>query len=282
MEPNSIQSAVDAGKALVATHLVDNYKPMVTAPYLPNGAVLLQPEKLVHPRFLTASPTFHEAKAFIDYVNAFKYMFSRIFYQQEGVFLAVIDYHDPNEDATGDEDERPWHGDHIAKLILKRSPEWLQWAGHSEKAMTQQEFAEFLEDAARDILQPGPEKMLEIATGLQAKMGAEFRSAINQADGTIQLQYDETVQGQVRGSQEEIPKQFQVALRPFMGTERYPIDCRLRYRITSGALRLHYKALHLEPITEAALEAIVLVIGDQTGIRPALGAHDAAAFLKGL
>ena len=176
----------------------------------------------------------------------------------------------------------PRHGDHLAVLKLKRSPEWQTWASKSETGMAQVEFAEFIEDNARDILTPGPIEMLEIATGLQATVGATFRSAINQANGTVQLNWDEQVEGSVKGTGKAIPTEFQVGIRPFLGTERYPIDCRLRYRVSGGSLRLHYKALHLDPITEAALEGIVARIRDETSIMPALGAHDQESFKRGM
>jgi uncharacterized protein YfdQ (DUF2303 family) len=271
--PGDIAAAIKAGTD--QAQLLPEVKEHKRAVIVPQASkiVHLEREKLVDPRFLTACPTFHDAKAFIDYFESFKTPGSRIFYSQDGSFRAVIDYH---ERGPG-----PAHGDHQAVLVLKRSPEWLTWAAKSDSAMSQQEFAEFIEDNARDILTPGPAEMLEIATGLNATIGATFRSAINQSNGTVQLQYDEEVQGSVKGTARAIPTQFQVALRPFMGTERYPIDCRLRYRVTGGNLRLHYKALHLDPITEAALDGIVARVRDETGVMPALGAHDAEAFKRG-
>ncbi len=243
---------------------------------VPNSAKLLslEREKLAAPRFLAATPTIHDTKAFIDYVNDFKDSGTRLFYNQEGVFVAVLDYH-------LHKDVRQRHGDHLAVLKLKRSPEWLAWACKSESAMTQVEFAEFLEDNARDILTPGPVEMLEIATNLHATVGATFRSAVNQSNGTFQLNWDEQINGTVHGTGKAIPTQFQVAVRPFMGCERYPVDCRLRYRVSGAMLRMHFKALHLDPITEAALEGLVGRIRDETGIVPALGAHDPDAFRRG-
>ena len=273
---DSFQAAIEAGKGLTQLHKVDGFKPAVTAPHLV-GPIPLTPEKLEFPRFLTAAPRFQDSVAFIAYVNAFKQSATRIFYVQSGKFLAVIDYHIPGEKAVD-----PQHGDHLAYLDLTRSPEWSTWACASEKAMNQQEFAEFVEDNARDILQPSPIEMLEIATGLQATVGATFRSAINQANGTVQLNWDEQIEGTVRGTGKAIPAQFQIGVRPFMGNERYPVDCRLRYRVSGGSLKLHFKALHLDPITEAALEGIVAKVRDETGITPALGAHDPAAFARGI
>ncbi len=289
--PTSLGAVIDAGKRQTTLHQVEGFKPIVASTN-DNGmaSVALTPEKLARPRFLTAAPKFHEANAFIEYVNAFKDRSTRLFYTQEGVVVAVFDYHQPALPVPEGTSPVPMvpveqrHGDHQAILVLKRSPEWETWKGNSEKAMGQESFAEFLEDNAKDILQPGPDEMMEVAIGLHATSGAIFRRAINQSNGQVQVQYDENIEAKVAGGTKEVPTTFQVGLRPFMGCDRFPVDCRLRYRVQSGSLAFHYKALHLDWITEAALSGdigIVAKIRDETQITPALGAHDAQAFAKG-
>lgn len=275
--PDTFNAAIEAGKALTQLHQVKNFKPVIT---MQGGKIELVPEKLATPRFLTAAPLFNDASAFVVYVNQFKVAATRIFYTDQGAFAAVIDYHE-----DGGSNAKPKHGDHIARLALVRSPEWKEWAEHNEKAMGQQSFAEFIEDNAKDLLQPDPETMLRVASGLHATVGATFRQATNQANGQIQLAFDESINGTVNGKEEAIPTTFQIGLRPFMGCDRYPVDCRLRYRIDrsqGAALKLHFKALHLDWITETALGGIVAKIRDETGIAPALGQHDAATFARGI
>lgn len=276
MTTESIHAAIEAGKALTHLHKVEGYKPVITQPGV--APLTLSPEKLDRPRFLTAAPAFNDAKAFIAYFNQFKNVDSRIFYNQEGAFLAVLDYHQATAQIAH-------HGDHVAKLTLKRSPEWETWEGQSEEAMAQQTFAEFIEDNAQDILSPDPETMLRVASRLHATVGAEFRQATNQANGELQIAFTETINGTVGPTTESVPTTFQIGIRPFMGCERHRVDCRLRYRIdrsSGAALKLHYKALHLDWITELSLDGIVAKVRDETGIAPALGAHDAAAFAKGI
>jgi uncharacterized protein YfdQ (DUF2303 family) len=199
------------------------------------------------------------------------------FDQKAGRFQAVFDYHEKHPvDLPGN------HGDHTATLTLLRSPEWTAWAGSSEKQMGQQSFAEFIEDGARDIIEPSPADMLQVASGLHATTGGTFRKATNLANGQVNFHFDEQINGTVSGTDKAVPTEFTIGLRPFMGCDRYRVDCRLRYRIREGALALHYKALHLEQITETALEAIALLIQDKTGIRPAMGKHDAEAFKRGI
>lgn len=242
------------------------------------GLTLIPQDKLASPRFLTAAPEINDAAAFFAYVNDFKRTASRIFYDQKaGRFQAVFDYHEQHPTFL----DGQCHGDHTATLTLLRSPEWTAWAGSSEKQMGQQSFAEFIEDGARDIIEPSPADMLQVASGLHVTTGGTFRKATNLSNGQVNFQWDEQINGTVSGTVKVLPTEFTIGLRPFMGCDRYRVDCRLRYRIREGALALHYKALHLEQITETALEAIALLIQDKTGIRPAMGRHDAEAFKRG-
>ncbi len=277
---SDVQAAIDAAKLQVQLiESIDGHKRVVA---LPNSVALtdLPERKLERPRFLTAAPTFHDVKTFVVYINDFKDTDTRIFFTQSGSFVAVLDYH--CRSALG---LLPRHGDHIAKLELIRSPEWNAWAGQSDKGLGQQAFAEFIEDNARDILDPDPAVMLRVASGLHATIGATFRQATNQAHGQINLSYEEQINGTVNGKEEAIPSTFRLGLRPFMGCSRYPVDCRLRYRIdrsVGASLRLHYKALHLAEITEAAVDAVVQRVRDETSIEPALGAHNGEAVQRGV
>ncbi|MCK6488309.1 MAG: YfdQ family protein [Planctomycetes bacterium] len=278
MEPQSLAAAIEAGKNLTQLHQAEGYKPALTAPHL-SGPVKLEPEKLDAPRFITAAPTFIDFAAFIRYVNDFKDEDTRIFYTPNGSFLAVFDYHQ----FAHDEDDfvAGRHGDHTAKLALAASPEWQAWAGMNEKAMGQQSMAEFVEDNLPDIIEPDAAVMLAAASGLHATTGGTFRQATNLANGEASFQFDEQVMGSIKSTGASIPTEFKIALRPWLGCDRYPVDCRFRYRVRDGALALHYKALRLHVVLETALEGIVQKITEATDIIPDLGAHDAAAFLRG-
>jgi len=271
---DSLAAAIQAGKDLTQQFTLSDGRQVLASPTISNGHIVFLAEKLPTPRFLTASPIFHETSEFVAYVSLFKQPGTRIFSTKEGVFHAVVDYHQAPSAQK--------HGDHTAALVLLRSPEWNIWKNHSEQKMDQNAFAEFLEDNAADILNPGAEAMLEVANGLHATTGATFRRAINQSNGQVQFQYDENIDARVAGGTKEVPTTFQVGVRPFYGTERYSIDCRLRYRINGGALSFHYKALHLDALTEAAIDAATLRIADGTGIRPALGNAVLEAVKRGI
>lgn len=270
---DNIQTAIQAGRMQTQEIINKGFKNAV-AMHNECKLVLLTPDKLEKPRFLTADVTFHEPDRFMDYLNAWADEASRVFYTDGGEFMAVIDYHRPEKTAPEQPGMAriPQHGDHIARLKLVPSPEWKEWSDWNGKEMGQVGFAEFIEDHARDIVSPDPMTMLRIATGLQAQQNSTFRSAINQTNGAINVAFDNQIEGKVQGTNQEIPAQFQVGLRPFMGTARYPVDCRLRYRVPNGQLKLLYKALHLDVIVEDALAKVVEHIAKETALPVAMGA----------
>ena len=278
---SELEAAFNAGKAQIITPTVpEGFKPLIVSPA--NYRIeLLAPHKLERPRFLVAMPGFHDVKTFLEYLRDFKNPSTRIFYNQDGKFVAIIDYHEKANSEGAKPVNLARHGEHIAYLNLKRSPEWENWIKNSGEAMGQQAFAEFMEDNTRDLLDPTIEVMMQVATGLHATVGSTFRQAINQSNGATAFQFDTTVNGQVQGANTEVPNKFQVGLRPFMGCCRYPIDCRLRYRVGGGGVQWHYKALHTDPVTELAMDAIVKRITEDAGITPALGNIESGVFAKG-
>jgi uncharacterized protein YfdQ (DUF2303 family) len=276
---SDVAAAIEAGKHMAQVIApVDGHRAAVFAPK--TGEIkLLERDKLASPRFLTAAPIFNEAAGFIAYINDFKGPATRLFYRTDGTVVAVIDYHGKANSQTPS--WAPRHGDHVATLKLERSPEWIIWQAANEKPFGQQAFAEFLEDNLADIIKPDPADIVTVARDLTVTTGAVLRRANNQATGEVQFQYDETVNGVVKSSQAAVPTDFDIGIRPFMGTQRFPVNCKLRYRTNGADLKLHFKALHLERVTEAAVDLIIAKIAAETAIQPALGTHDPAAFKRG-
>lgn len=239
-------------------------------------------QKTERPPFLVARPTFFEVAAFIAYVNDFKDRCTRIFMDvQEHRFVAVLDHHEwPGRiEADGADQPQgmylaaPRHGDHIATFQARHSEEWEAWIDRSEKVMTQLEMAEFIEDNSVDVVRPDATEMMQVALHLHATNNVTFRSGFNQANGQANLQYDEEIQGTVQGGKLEIPTDFEIGLRPFEGCHRYPVECRFRYRLNGGSLKMWFKALRPKQVADDAFEGIVARVRDETGIVPASGVY---------
>src|SRR5690606_15598320 len=129
--------------------------------------------------------------------------------------------------------------------------------------MDQQQFAEFIEDRALDVLEPDHARLIELATKFEATTKVEFGSAVRLDTGEVQFQYTETV-GAKKGAKDQIefPKELKLGLRPYIGGPIYYVFASLRYRIRQEGLVLGYALQRPENILEAAFADIVTEIRD--------------------
>jgi len=227
------------------------------------------PQKLQDAEALLARPTRKRGKitlqdpvSFIDYVKRHRDERTLVTGQANltgGVFEAWLDHHE-----AGPEGRTGW-SEHHAKLELEATPEWARWVSRSDTPMEQVAFAEFIEDNADDIVvPPGKSKefpnstqMLSVALTLQAKTDVKFASTVRLQSGAQQLTYEETIDASAgtRGKM-EIPERFALALAPFIGTPKYAVTARLRYRLSAGKVTFSYKLERPHKIVEDAFNDI--------------------------
>jgi uncharacterized protein YfdQ (DUF2303 family) len=175
---------------------------------------------------------------------------------------AVLDAHlgtDDVPDAFAGEGAR-WQA-HRAVLAMKQTPEWQDWAGKNKTQMSQQAFAEWIEDHAADIAPGGPATaadLLEMAQHFHAHTKVTYSSAKRLKDGQTQLTYSEetTASGGGKGTI-EIPDAFELAIRPFEDSEMYRVKARFRYRLVGGDLRMFY---HLNDPDRTFRDAVLQVV----------------------
>lgn len=160
-----------------------------------------------------------------------------------------------------------WEG-HRLTLALRRTDAWQQWTGNDGKLLTQEAFAEFLEDHLPELLEPSAAEMLEIAQSIQGVSKAEFQSGTRLSDGRRQFQYVETVTAKAgQKGQLTIPETFVVGLVPFEGSEGYRLTARFRYRIgTDGRLTMGYKLERPADTLRTAFQDVVGAIGEDIDV----------------
>ncbi len=262
--PNDAQVILDAGKQLGKLQAWDGFKPFVI---VGDKMVTLEPSTPDALHHIEADPKFRDATSFIAYVNRFKTDETQLFADERaGTIKAVLDYHSP----VG---RKPDRLAHIATLICEKSPEWQEWEKGDGANKTQEQFAEFIEDQAPFIVRPDAATMLEIASSIQASSQHTFAKAIRLDNGQTQLQYVQNINGAAgpRGSL-EIPKDFDLQLRPFVGCSAYKLTARLRYRIDGGRLIMWYDLFRAPDVLLDAFKAIMLGTQESTRIPVYLGA----------
>jgi uncharacterized protein YfdQ (DUF2303 family) len=217
--------------------------------------------------------TLIETASLIQYVNTHKTAGTHLFGEVSetgGKILAVLDYHSA--------DKAQW-ANHRAALELRPTPEWARWIKHSNSEKTQREFAEYLEENASDIVVPPTDpkapnstQMLDVALTLQARTDVQFSSATRLSNGQTQLTYNEQIQaGAGADGRMTIPEVFYLSVAPFVGTPRYLVKARLKYRLGGGKLAFRYEIERPHKIVEDAFRDIRQTVETETGFKLHLG-----------
>lgn len=214
-------------------------------------------EQLERPYRLNQMVKLITAESFIEYFNRFATDSSTIFVDDENsTFLALLDYHDsPSLPA--------WKG-HKATYQCPKTKEWNNWQAANNQKMEQEDFALFIEDNMREIIDPDGAAMLEIASSLKAKKNVDFESAVRLDNGQVQFTFRETIDGQagVTG-QLNIPEKIKLIMSPFLQGAAYEIEARFRYRITQKGLVMWYTLIRPHVFVEDAFKDVCSAITEK-------------------
>jgi uncharacterized protein YfdQ (DUF2303 family) len=152
-------------------------------------------------------------------------------------------------------------GQHRLTLALRTTDAWNQWTKKDNQLLSQEDFAEHLEDHLAELVAPPAAEMLEIAQSFQATTKAEFASSTRLASGQRQFQYVETVTAKAgqKGTL-TIPETFEIGLVPFEGSAPYKLTARFRHRIQKDALLLGYKLDRPREVLDAAFADVLTEI----------------------
>ena len=202
-----------------------------------------------------------DAGSFIAYVNRFKSEETLIFAQLKpntARFFAALDYHTKAPELV------PAYIQHRAVYETQQTPEFTTWLAANRKAMTQVEFATFLEDNSKLFIEPAGADLLEMVQSLFGKQDVRFSSAVRLQSGGNRLHFDEDVvlngTNSTRGGDVELPKTLRALLPVFQGSASYVVEARLKYRIESRKLTLWFETIGLHEIIRHAIMGIVAEI----------------------
>lgn len=174
-------------------------------------------------------------------------------------FEAVFDEH-----AAG----RPGWRKHRAKFEPRMSAEWLTWTGNNGQAKDQLQFAEFIEKHDKDIAGgdgfPSSLDMLKMATAFEANADKKFKSSLRLASGGVSMQYVNT-DDEATIETMRLFEKFQIGLPVFWSMPTadsapvagWPITARLKYRVSSGAVKFWYDLIRPDLVHQAAAVALI-------------------------
>jgi uncharacterized protein YfdQ (DUF2303 family) len=245
--------------------------PLIVLPK--TGEVKSLEHLMEQPRRARAAVTVRDHASFIAYVERHKEPGTVVFAEVKeagGSFTAIIDYHWP---AAGEARETaPGWGEHVCVYACEFTPEWRRWRDLSGKMQDQAALALFVEDNMFDLCDPAPAAMLEIVKTLEATQGAKFKSALRLDNGDRDFAYAQQTEGRA-GAQGNliIPQKFRLKFAVFTNGPAYAIDCRFRWNVDGGALRLGFEIEKPHKVIELALTDAHLAIRETLGVPVLLG-----------
>lgn len=176
---------------------------------------------------------------------------------------AILDYHGAG---------KPSWLRHRASVQLEHSPQWKTWIERNNKAFTQVDFAEFIEDNLADIHRPTGAELLTVAENLIAVKTETFKSGRVLQNGDFEFSWTNETRGDVST---KVPKEFSVAIpvwdRSKMAVE---IPVTLRYRVEGGQLYFVYKLKNPDRVVDRTWD------GDCDALLSAM--RDTAQFFQGV
>lgn len=269
---SDMQVVVDTALASAEPNDVDPESTLIGVIPTDAKAVVYDLERFLDtPRRATGTTELHTADSLAAYVNAHK---------GDATALYVDVYERRLEAVLNDDDgQDPLWRDWRAVLALRHTEQWNRWAAIDGKYVSQEDFAELVEERIEDIAVPSGAELLEIATTFSAKTGVNFRSAVVLTSGQRQLTWHETIDATAGPDGDLIvPAELTLVLTPFEGEgEPQGVTAKLRYRINNGALAIGVKLVNAEDVIRDAFEAEVTRVETDTALSAfrgrAPGAH---------
>lgn len=270
---DTIAQLIDYGKQLAGPQEAAG----ANIPYVINGdgnpivmPNLIYNEHNERPERIKANVQVFDVPSFCKYWTDFGDGNSRCFADESKLTITtIIDYHEDDTTLGADGDVLPRWCQHRVSLALQQSEEWKVWIAGNNKILTQQQFAEFLEQNSMDISAPAPGAMMEIARDLVATVESDFSAGIRMQDGQVKFKWSETVNAKMGSGTLQIPEHFTITIPVFVGGPRVDVKALFRFRVKEGKLTMWYTLVRPDEARRAAFGEARTTIAD-TMNRPIL------------
>lgn len=234
------------------------------------GVEVLDIEKYAdRPRRKRGTVVVRDAGSFARYVTKHEVAGETEIYADASAaaLIAVLNAHQgvaPVSKTERDAGAAGW-GDHRARLELVKTPAWAAWEKLNGQLMSQQAFAEHLEQRLVDVVKPSGADMLELAQTFQATKNAAFDSSQRLSTGEVQIAYKENIDAKAgKSGRLSIPETFELGLVPFEGAKAYKVTARFRYRLHDANLAVGFVLERPEDILRAAFDDVITAVQSAT------------------
>lgn len=298
MEQGENQALIDVMERLVECDELHKVGDELRIVAVPKGMELksLKPlldQYLKHPERKTGTTVLTTLEAFCGFVNRHQENESVVFCddtnEKAPKLVAVFNAHSesrytseaPEAQAIG-RGEADWQ-DHRATYAFPLSEEWKVWTG-LVPAMSQADFAHFLEDRINDVLDPDQAgevakeyaasvkatlataaRLLELSRGLAVNLDGRVSQELNLKSGEGKLVFTEEHRDSA-GQRLDVPGAFAIGIPVFRGGVAYKIPVRLRYRVAQGGVTWSLAVQRLDRVFEAAIAEACAVVATATSL----------------
>lgn len=242
---------------------------------LPKGTTLQEvrvdlEKMLPNPRRTVGTATFADAASFLDYVQRHAATGTTVWCSFDPQtfklrFTAVIDEH--TKDLAG------WRG-HRAEFEPAMSAEWKAWKGKDKDAMSQIDFAEWIQEHETEINSSAPGmpsslEMLKMATEFVANEERVLKSTVRLQSGGVRLTYIADPDAGTTESMQLFEK-FALGIPVFHGGAAWQMTARLKYRQKGGSVLFFYELQRPDRVHQHAAVELIQTVKDGLGEVPML------------
>lgn len=168
-------------------------------------------------------------------------------------FVALLDYH---TSAT------PSWLDHSATVRYSLSRQLVLWKSKQGVKMSQEQFAEFLDENIIDIVTPSGSEVLSFAENLEATRTETFKSAIKLTTGETKFTWNNEKTGDVST---KVIEEFALGIPLWERGQPIKIQAKLFHRITEGKLSFFYRLEQLENVIDVIWDDELAILRDRLG-----------------
>lgn len=188
--------------------------------------------------------------SFDAYVKDFAFDHTRIYADPERrILIGNIDDHKGKE--------KPGAEKHEAFFEPALSDEWAAWINLANNGNISQEiFAEFLQEWALTIKKPGPVELSKAVLELRIRKDVAYTEQRNLINGEVELMYTESIQGEKRPGKIKLPDSFTVEMPVFQYGPPVAVEVMLRFRLREGVMAFSIKIHAQKKIQDEAFLGI--------------------------
>ena len=199
---------------------------------------------------------FRTTADFVAYVNRFKEAESSI-YASGWTVEAELDHRGPAGELV--------HGEHTATINYEPTAALKRWIDSNKQDLSQQAFADLLEERAVDIVVPDSASMIEVAQTLHVSRNSAVTSVTRQgANHHLVFSNEQKVR---TANDADIPSRFEIRLKPFLGSDAtVELGARLRVSMRSDKPAFIYELQDYQDRMLETLRVQVAGIAEATGL----------------